>query len=500
MIEFFESVVGTFRITQPGSSVATSLVAGEAARKQVGILDIKGKNFRLHPVPLTQVRSFVTTELTLREHREELDPDDPKIESKITKVLEEEVRLMMMRAKEKTKELLRDARAAGNDAGENEGCIKYRLQDPDQVLVRIRVEHMGFASLNNQRFGAKFVGEVANPSDILLFHRKKDPKLASTVKTNRIQPIAPEELERTNMEDLVREQLAVPEGKLQIFGEKELSEALEDYVDKSLNGAISDVAIEVLDKTQKTLIKRKEGDKSIDRDSSVVESLERDDSQDVSIKEETREPMRKRKAVQPRSSGSQANSLQDDDLSSQRYVESSARTTTSTTRQREATHDDDSVDEHVEPTKKTATSRSKAVAPAKKRAPGKRKVPYSLDDSDEIDNGNNDEDELSDAIVDDDDELEDRGPKRPAKATKAAATKATKKTANVPRKTTTTGSSRRRSPPRKQQPQNSRRYFDDSDEQDDDDDDGKKKHHGESVELDVDWGSAATKTQRGGWS
>ena len=43
LIEFFESVVGTFRITQPGSSVATSLVAGEAARKKVGVLDILGK-------------------------------------------------------------------------------------------------------------------------------------------------------------------------------------------------------------------------------------------------------------------------------------------------------------------------------------------------------------------------------------------------------------------------------------------------------------------------
>jgi double-strand break repair protein MRE11 len=46
LIEFFESVVGTFRITQPGSSVATSLVSGEAARKKIGILDINGRNFR----------------------------------------------------------------------------------------------------------------------------------------------------------------------------------------------------------------------------------------------------------------------------------------------------------------------------------------------------------------------------------------------------------------------------------------------------------------------
>jgi hypothetical protein len=58
---------GLSHYTQPGTSVATNLVEGEAVRKKVGILDIQGKNFRLHPVPLTQVRSFVTTGISLKE-------------------------------------------------------------------------------------------------------------------------------------------------------------------------------------------------------------------------------------------------------------------------------------------------------------------------------------------------------------------------------------------------------------------------------------------------
>lgn len=37
---------------------------------------------------------------------------------------------------------------------------KYTLQYPDQVLVRLKVEHSGFTTLNNQRFGSRFVGEV----------------------------------------------------------------------------------------------------------------------------------------------------------------------------------------------------------------------------------------------------------------------------------------------------------------------------------------------------
>lgn len=42
-----------------------------------------------------------------------------------------------------------------------------------QVLVRLKVDHTGFPALNNQRFGARFVGQVANPTDILLFHKRK---------------------------------------------------------------------------------------------------------------------------------------------------------------------------------------------------------------------------------------------------------------------------------------------------------------------------------------
>uniref|UniRef100_A0A1I8JNX0 Mre11_DNA_bind domain-containing protein n=1 Tax=Macrostomum lignano TaxID=282301 RepID=A0A1I8JNX0_9PLAT len=40
-------------ITQPGSSVATSLCPGEAVQKQVGLLYIKGRDFRIEPIPST---------------------------------------------------------------------------------------------------------------------------------------------------------------------------------------------------------------------------------------------------------------------------------------------------------------------------------------------------------------------------------------------------------------------------------------------------------------
>jgi len=139
LIDLNESVVGTFRITQPGSSVATSLVTGEAVRKHIGILDIKDKNYRLKAIPLTQVRGFVTSEVSLKEHKAELDPEDHQIDAKITEILDEEVRVMVANARDRVKEVLADAKAAGNDAGDEDSPIRYRLKKPDEVLVRIRV-------------------------------------------------------------------------------------------------------------------------------------------------------------------------------------------------------------------------------------------------------------------------------------------------------------------------------------------------------------------------
>ncbi len=166
--------MGTFRVTQPGSSVATSLVAGEAARKKVGILDVKDSNFRLLPIPLTQVRSFVMGTVDLaREPR--LDPDDPKVDTKVGKVLEDRVRVLILNAQEKREELLVAARDAGNVlarhlVGEDDSPfpLKHTLNKVEEVLVRLKVDHTGFSVVNNQRFGAKFVGQVANPVSVAI--------------------------------------------------------------------------------------------------------------------------------------------------------------------------------------------------------------------------------------------------------------------------------------------------------------------------------------------
>jgi double-strand break repair protein MRE11 len=98
-IEPSESLVGTFRVTQPGSSVATSLTAGEARRKKVGVLDIRGQQFRLLPVPLSSVRAFAVGDVSLgdiaRSRGGVLDVEDPKVEERMADVLAGEVEALV---------------------------------------------------------------------------------------------------------------------------------------------------------------------------------------------------------------------------------------------------------------------------------------------------------------------------------------------------------------------------------------------------------------------
>ena len=142
---------------QPGSSVATTLTAGEAVKKHVGILDIRNSQFRLNSTPLTQVRSFAMGHIILSEC-EELDPDDAGVDDAITDILAEKVQHLIEEAREES--MLLNSRDKDDRSYEYNKTLKYQLHKPEHVLVRLRVEHTGFSTLNNQRFGSRFVNEV----------------------------------------------------------------------------------------------------------------------------------------------------------------------------------------------------------------------------------------------------------------------------------------------------------------------------------------------------
>eukprot|EP00526_Cylindrotheca_closterium_P004416 CAMPEP_0113627434 /NCGR_PEP_ID=MMETSP0017_2-20120614/14209_1 /TAXON_ID=2856 /ORGANISM="Cylindrotheca closterium" /LENGTH=785 /DNA_ID=CAMNT_0000537691 /DNA_START=23 /DNA_END=2380 /DNA_ORIENTATION=+ /assembly_acc=CAM_ASM_000147 len=287
-VEPSESVVGTFRITQPGSSVATSLSAGEAERKQVGILDIRGTNYRILPIPLTQVRSFTRGGVNLADV-EGLNPDGPKVDREVTEVLDERVRVLVHDAREQIKETMEEAEEKGNVLAAMENLpLKYTLQKPESVLVRLNVDHSGFSVLNNQRFGAKFVGEVANPTDILLYSRKKaaSQKKSTSKKLSEIEPIEPDDLETMKIEDLIVGELETADQKMEVFDEKRMTNALDSYVDKQEAQAIPEAVENLLTKEQKKWIKKGSSPSKNERDSKESETTTKKRGRNVVAEEE----------------------------------------------------------------------------------------------------------------------------------------------------------------------------------------------------------------------
>lgn len=97
---------------------------------------------------------------------------------------------------------------------------------------------------NPIRFGQEFQGRIANPRDVLAFHRAK--KTTRTAKVTIDQPelsiddpelSISEKLSKVRVHTLVKEYLAAQE--LQLLGEAGMSDAIQMFVEKDDSHAIS---------------------------------------------------------------------------------------------------------------------------------------------------------------------------------------------------------------------------------------------------------------------
>jgi len=452
----------------------------------------------MHKVPLTQVRSFITTEISLKEHRSNLDPEHPDIDKQVTKILDEEVRYMVANARDQMKDVLAEARESGNDAGDADSALKNRLEKPNEVLVRIRVESSGFSTLNNQRFGARYVGEVANPSDILLFHRRKQHGAKKV--PSGLKKMIPEELERTNMEDLVSEYL---EGQnLTILEGKKLNEALEEYVEKNLIATIPDTTSVMLKRKQKELMATND----VDKDGKRFEKASEVRNTISSTKSEKSEPSKQTSSRSKRSDKGvyddmevdeaafeKENSHEEEDIIQQNQTprvdapkkRATANKAAPTDPKRKAARRRQLLDEDSEGDGEDfcgAGSAKRSASARPKRASTKRAKRYQVDD------GGSDEDAAFDLSDDEDevlvvdDDLDDDTPQKKRSCT-------TKKTSRSRAKTKDSALSsggRKHSAPKKK---SSSRI--DSD----DDDEPTGYGRGSSIDLDDDWGTAGTRSQ-----
>ncbi|CAA6667556.1 unnamed protein product [Spirodela intermedia] len=190
-----------FHISQPGSSVATSLIDGEAKPKHILLLEIKGTQYRSSKIPLKSVRPFEYAEVVLKDIPE-IDPND---QASVLEYLDTFVGNMIEES----------SRKADN---------RSELKLP---LVRVKVDYSGFMTINPQRFGQKYVGKVANPQDILIFS-KAAKKRQPGEKTDDSEKLRPEELNQQNIEAL----LAESNLKMEILPVNDLDIALHDFVNK----------------------------------------------------------------------------------------------------------------------------------------------------------------------------------------------------------------------------------------------------------------------------
>ncbi|XP_056184128.1 double-strand break repair protein MRE11 [Falco biarmicus] len=229
-----------FYVTQPGSSVVTSLSPGEAVRKHIGLLHVKGKKMKMQKIALETVRTFHTEDIVLADHPDLFNPDNPKVTQAIQAFCMEKVELIL-------------------DNAERERLGNPR--QPEKPLIRLRVDYAGgFEPFSVHRFSQKYMDRVANPKDIIHFFRRREQKEKKDSDLNfgkRLGRPASEEM-TLRVEDLVKQyfQTAEKKGQLSLLTERGMGEAVQEFVDKDEKDAIEELVKFQLEKTQKFLKER----------------------------------------------------------------------------------------------------------------------------------------------------------------------------------------------------------------------------------------------------
>jgi double-strand break repair protein MRE11 len=214
-----------FQISQPGSSIATSLCEGEAVPKHVAILQINKLEFSMEKLRLKTVRPFQMSEVVLSDV-EGLSPSDGK---KCHEHLIEVVNELIRRAELEWEEV---------HAGTTD------LPTMPLPLIRLKVEYSGgFEAFNPHRFGQQFVDKVANPKEVLKFYRKRRAPIQTNKKSKNSLPLLndldaaiPERLDLIKVEDLVQQFLT----DLDVLPEKEFEDAVKLFIDKDDRDAIKE--------------------------------------------------------------------------------------------------------------------------------------------------------------------------------------------------------------------------------------------------------------------
>ncbi|XP_041851651.1 double-strand break repair protein MRE11 [Melanotaenia boesemani] len=226
-----------FYVTQPGSSVATSLSPGEATKKHIGLLRVKGRKMNLQKIPLKTVRQFFIQDVVLADYEDLFTPETPQVMKKVEDLCFAKVTEMLEEAE------------------------RERLGSPltpEKPLIRLRVDYSGgFEAFNTSRFSQKFVDRVANPKDIIHFLRRREQKedIKDEVNVDYSKLLKVTAVEGLRVEDLVKQYFEAAEQKVQLslLTEKGMGKAIQEFVDKDEKDAIEELITYQLEKTQRHL-------------------------------------------------------------------------------------------------------------------------------------------------------------------------------------------------------------------------------------------------------
>lgn len=274
-----------FFVSQPGSSVVTSLSPGEAARKHVGLLRVKGRRMNLQKVALRTARPLLMEDVVLAEHPDLFSPDDPRVALAIQSFCCEKIEEML-------------------DSAERERL--GNPQQPEKPLIRLRVDYSGgFEPFSVLRFSQKFVDRVANPKDIVHFFRRREqkPSAGEEVSIGRLLARPAEGTATLRVEDLVKQyfQTAEKNVQLSLLTERGMGEAVQEFVDKEERDAIAELVKYQLEKTQRFL-KERRVDALEDRIDEEVRLFRESRRRDTDLEdEEVREAMTRARALRAQS-------------------------------------------------------------------------------------------------------------------------------------------------------------------------------------------------------
>lgn len=248
----------SFHVMQPGSSVATSLVAGEAVPKHVAIVSVTGKEFKVEKHRIRSVRPFLVKEIALSSDRrfrglEKKKENKQDITYKLMEIVEE----MIDEAKQEWMEV--------QDEDE-------RSQDVPLPLIRLRVEYSAhdggkFDIENPQRFSNRFVGKVANTNDVVQFYRKKTGgstgnKAGKEAAVPDPSVMASMTMDTIKLDKLVNEYFTAQ--PLKILPQAPFVDAVTQFVDKDDKHAVEACVVDSLTIQVKQLMELEDDDDDLD--------------------------------------------------------------------------------------------------------------------------------------------------------------------------------------------------------------------------------------------